>query len=76
MFNKRYSPRPRPRPRPCPRPQTNTSSVTTFLAKISRRKNLPSGQSILPRPGARINGLRLLNDQTVLDQATNILEKI
>jgi len=38
--------------------------------------SLSSGQSILPRPGARMNGLRLLDDQTVLDQATNILSRV
>jgi len=35
--------------------------------------SLSSGQSVLPRPGARVNGLRLLDDQTVLDQATDVL---
>jgi len=38
--------------------------------------SLSSGQSILPSPGARMNGLRLLDDQTVLDQATNILSRV
>jgi len=38
--------------------------------------SLSSCQSILPRPGARMNGLRLLDDQTVLDQATDVLSRV
>jgi len=38
--------------------------------------SLSPGQSVFPRPGARMNGLRLLDDQTVLDQATDVLSRV
>jgi len=38
--------------------------------------SLSSSQSILPRSGARMNGLRLLDDQTVLDQTTDVLSRV
>jgi len=41
-----------------------------------RVTSLSSGQSILPRSGARMNGLWLLNDQTVFDQPTDILSRV
>jgi len=37
---------------------------------------LSSCQSVLPRSGARVNSLRLLDDQAVLDQATDILSRV
>jgi len=37
---------------------------------------LSSGQSVLPCPGARMNGLRLLDDQSVLDQAPDVLSRV
>jgi len=59
-----------------PHPQLldgHTGVGRTLALTGTRMTSLSSGQSVLPRPGARVNGLRLLDDQTVLDQATDVL---
>jgi len=37
---------------------------------------LSSGQCVFPCPGTRMNGLGLLDDQTILDQAPDILSRV
>jgi len=48
----------------------------TLALTWARMTSLSPGQSVFPRPGARMNGLRLLDDQTVLDQATDVLSRV
>jgi len=45
----------------------------TFALSGARVTALTTRQSVLARASARVNGLRLLDDQTVLDQTTDVL---
>ena len=45
----------------------------TFALSGTGVTALTTRQSVLTRASARVNGLRLLDDQTVLDQATDVL---
>ena len=36
---------------------------------------LSASEGVLARASARVNGLRLLNDQTILDQTTDVLRR-
>jgi len=62
-----------------PHPQLlngHTGVGGTLALTGTRVTALSSGQSVFPRPGARVNGLGLLDDQTILDQATDILSRV
>jgi len=62
-----------------PHPQLldgHTRVSGTLALTRARMTTLSPGQSILPRPSARMNGLRLLDDQSVLNQAADVLSRI
>jgi len=62
-----------------PHPQfldRHTGVGRTFALTGARVTALSAREGILPRACARMNSLRLLNDQTVLDQSTNVLSRV